>query len=128
MTTEFKCVKLKSGDKIPFVNETPDLGRAEFTFDLIYRRGYLRKVLIFRRQQENVTEYYEVDTDYKPLDFSITHWSHKGTEHPDIWRGRWCKEHNAMMLEVYAPPGTNILTIDLGSNVCFRFEKEQVTK
>lgn len=115
--------KVKDLDEIPFVYRTKQLGVAEFSFCFQYDKKVLTKAFIHRAQQENIEEYYEVDLNYSPTSFSITSWTHKNIDNPYIWVGCWCEEHKGICLRVYPPEGTNILQIEMSSNLTFRFIK-----
>lgn len=100
-----------------------DYGRAEFDICPVFKYGKLRKVLVFRRQQET-NEVYEIEAQGQK-EFQIATWTHKGFENPYIWRNWWCKEHKTIAFSVYVPKGTNIMNFDSLSAFGIRFDKEE---
>jgi hypothetical protein len=123
-----KIIKLKPKDKIKFVPITERWGRAEFEICPVFKYGYLREIWIVPRQQEiHDTRYLlEIPKEFKTREFSITAWTHKNIDLPDIWRNFWCKEHKTICFETYVPNNTNVLTFEIYhlTGVNLRFDKE----
>lgn len=91
-----------------------EYGRAEFTFCPVFKRGYLHKLWIYRKQQGYAEGFvFNVSKEYPRINqFAIESWMHK-TEHPKIWQNGWCKEHKCVLFDVYVPRST--------SRIVFRF-------
>lgn len=119
--------KINCDDSIEYKVLVKRYGRAMFEICPVFKYGYLRKVFIYLHQRPNrkVTEWvFDVGKDNNRINvFQITSWTHK-TEHPNIWREMWCKEHKTICHSVYVPDKTNKLTFDfhLGNTFEMRFE------
>lgn len=111
MEKQLNQVEIEDRFCIPFVNKTDNLGRAEFILCPLYKRGKVVELFIYRRQQQNVTEYY--------------HWEHTGRgvgemtiqsfgdlPDPKVWRTFYCKEHKTQSLELYVPVGATYLRFE----------------
>ena len=89
-----------------------NLGRAEFVFCPVWKRGVMRELLIYRAQQRDKQRAYRLplaDAGRVTV-FSFRAWGHRGIEEPRPWRMGWCKEHKGVSYEVYVPSGTDRLT------------------
>lgn len=121
--------KLSGDDVVYFTAFDPipggsNLGRAEFHFCPIWKRGKLQRFFIYPKQQREQKFYYEVETAQSHL-FSVGSLTHKGIELPYIWTHYWCPEHKCMTLNVYVPRNSNCfrvctLTTMAGVNFDFR--------
>ena len=98
-------------------------GHAEFTICPIFKYGKLKKVFVFRRQQDT-SECYEIEAQDQK-EFQIGTWTHKGFDVPNIWMNWWCKEHKTIAFAVYVPIQTNIIEFDSLSTFGIRFDKEK---
>jgi hypothetical protein len=114
-------IELVDGDVRPFVLLTHNLGRAEFTFCPVWKRGKVSEVFIYPRQQENIDYFYHVACGYSDS-FQVSSWSHKGVENPKIWLHFWCKDHKCMSMHVYPPNSTDRLRVETGSTLSIYFE------
>ncbi|MEK0338014.1 MAG: hypothetical protein QQN41_11330 [Nitrosopumilus sp.] len=97
-------------------------GRAEFDICPIFKYGKLKKIFVFRRQQET-DECYEIEAQDQK-EFQINTWTHKGFDNPNIWMNFWCKDHKTICFRVYVPPRTNIIEFDSLSTFEIRFDRE----
>jgi hypothetical protein len=125
-----KAVRLKTriledGGEVRFVAKTEKYGVAEFVFCLRYERGKLKRVFITPAQQADVTEKFEIDASYKPLDFQLSAYTHKGMDEPRAWIYFWCEEHKAFAFRAYAPTQATHFTVQKLSSLCVTFEKDQ---
>ena len=129
---KLKIIKLKWGKnygaedfspKIKFDDMHPKYGHAEFQICPIFRYGKLKKVILYRSQQET-SEGYEIPA-FNQKEFQICTWTSQGFEHPNIWREFWCKEHKCICHEVYVPKGTNTIEFDSLSVFGIRFVKKE---
>lgn len=125
-----KVIKLKWGNTygtsdyspiIQFDDMHPMYGRAEFQICPIFKYGKLKKVIIYRVQQET-NEIYEIKAQGQK-EFQICSWQHKGVDNPNIWREFWCKEHKTICHEVYVPKDTNTIEFESLSSFGIRFVK-----
>lgn len=93
---------------IKYKDVHPTYGRAEFTFCPVFKRGYLHKLWIYRKQQGEPGGFvFDVYKEYPRINqFAIKAWIHK-TESPRIWQNGWCKEHNCVQFDVYVPKNTS---------------------
>jgi hypothetical protein len=108
-------IEIKSLDeKIKYNPIHERYGRAEFAICPVFKRGILKEIFLYRRQQD-IDESYHIDLIklgyLKTRCFDISSWSHK-TEDPKIWRNPYCKEHKCVSFWVYVPNNTN--TIEFG--------------
>ena len=131
--TKQKIIKLKWGKyygkpdfspKIIFKDMHERFGHAQFQFCPIFKYGRLKKVMIYRIQQEEKDKVYELECQGQK-EFQICTWTHKGLVHPNIWREFYCKEHKAICHDVYVPLGSNVIRFDSLSTFMIRFEKEE---
>jgi hypothetical protein len=123
MTDKTKVLKI--GNKIRFVRNDPMWGVAEFVFCPIFKRGKMKEMHIYRKQQEK-KEHFVIDLKkYKVSEFEIASWTHK-TDHPRVWRNSWCDEHKTIAFEVYPPVGTDIIrtSVYFGTDLEIMFENE----
>ena len=97
-------------------------GRAEFDICPIFKYGKLKKIFVFRRQQDKA-ECYEIEAQGQK-EFQIGTWTHKGFDVPNVWRNWWCKDHKTIAFSVYVPPQTDIITFDCLSTFGIHFDKE----
>ena len=97
-------------------------GRVEFEICPIFQYGKLKKVLVFRRQQET-NECYEIEAQDQK-EFQIMSWTHKGVDNPNIWRNFWCKDHKTICFNVNVPNNTNIIEFSNLSLFGIQFDKE----
>ena len=127
-----KTIKLKWGKKygtedfspkIPFKDMHEKWGHAEFHICPIFKYGKLKKVMVYRAQQET-NECYEIPA-FGQKEFQIYTWKSEGFEHPNIWKEFYCKEHKTICHEVYVPRGTNVIEFDSLSVFGIRFVKKE---
>lgn len=119
---EMKEIKLKDGDVVKFKPFSSRLGRAEFAVCPIYKRGILKKILLYPVQQKDMNLYYSYTFEYKPISWSISSWGHKNIEHPKIWNHYWCKEHNCLGFRLYVPKESNCFTVSTLSTFSIYFD------
>lgn len=98
-------------------------GHAEFEICPVFKYGKLKKIFVFRRQQET-SECYEIEAQGQK-EFQIMTWTHKGFDVPNIWMEFWCKEHKTICHRVYVPKQTDIIVFDNLSTFGIRFDKEK---
>lgn len=118
-------VELQEDVQYPFVWRTDRLGVAEFGVCPIYKYGKLVEFHMFGLQQEE-RKHYIYKFDYKPTDWSISSWSHRGMEAPRIWMHFWCKEHKSASFRFYVPPNSTHFTVTALSNFSIDFSNETV--
>jgi hypothetical protein len=94
-------------------NAPPDqsLGRAEFIFCPIWKRGKLTKFFIYPAQQRDVKHYYEVACPNSTT-LNVSAWIHKGIHTPTIWLHFWCVEHKCMAFRAYVPVNSNCFLVN----------------
>ena len=107
---------------IKFEPKHENYGSAEFDICPIFKYGKLKKIFVFRRQQET-SECYEIEAQDQK-EFQISTWTHKGFDIPNIWRNWWCKDHKTIAFSVYVPQQTDILVFDSLSTFGMYFDKE----
>lgn len=117
---------LKSNDIIFFEPMSDSLGHAEFEICPVFKRGKMTEIFIYPRQQPNVKYYYYYKVDYKPVDFSINSWTHKGIDMPEVWLNYWCKEHKCVTFVVYVPIKSNCFMLKTLSNLSITFDYKQL--
>jgi len=126
---ELKPIEITLDSKIDYKAKHPSFGRAEFQICPVFKRGYIRELFIYRKQQEARTFYHldlESELEGSRINvFSITAWSHE-TDYPRIWRNFWCKEHKTISFEVYVPDNTDTIefSFHFGNTLDVRFVKK----
>lgn len=118
-----EITRLKENQKYPFIAKTDRYGVAEFCVCPVYKYGKLVEFNMFSQQQEKQS-HYQYKFDYKPLDWSIRSWTHKGIEQPYIWINFWCKEHKCSSFRFYVPKNANHFTVSTLSNFSIDFGYE----
>ncbi len=118
-----KVIQLEEGIKYPFVWKHPGYGVAEFSVCPVYKYGKLVEFNMFSEQQEERI-HYRYKFDYKPLDWSISSWTHKGMEAPRIWINFWCKEHKSSSFRFYVPRDSTCFSIQALSNFAVNFDNQ----
>lgn len=113
-------IELKDGDFVLFdpmdskhIGKGSHLGRAEFQFCPIWRRGKLQEFFIYPLQQRNVIHFYHVTTPKHCSSFSIQSWTHKGIDNPYLWHFSWCPNHRTQSVRVYVPRQSNCFSVQL---------------
>lgn len=104
--------EIKFGDRINYQPRHKDYGRAEFTLCPVFKRGIIRILYIFPKQQESNTCYKLVLPT--PSRFRCLWFSTFPDRSPYIWHTGWCKEHKCYSLEFYVPVGCDYF--DIGAN------------
>jgi hypothetical protein len=103
-------------DKVP---GGANLGRAEFVFCAIFKRGRLDKMFISRKQQRNDDRYYFCEG----LNSESFRFVQEGSMYSlPIWRTAFCKDHKSVRFDVYVPTNTKRLKIEYSSimtDFCF---------
>ena len=94
---------LKDGDKIPFTALSKKYGRAEFQICPVYKRGKLKELYLYPRQQGDATHYFVYIFKNAPRTWSVTSWTHMGVSEPYVWLNFWCEEHKAPSSNLYVP-------------------------
>jgi len=94
---------IKFGDEIKYVPRTHDYGRAEFTICPVFKRGIIRELYIYPRQQPDAKHFYKLVPmgKYRIIDF--TYYGGDFNDCCRIWQTWWCKEHKCFSLEFYVP-------------------------
>ena len=118
---------LKDGEKVYFKWRDPtpggsNLGRAEFSFCPVYKRGKLKEMVIWPIQQRNVDTYYKAVFEYSPLDISIH--SNPGLDDPKIWLHFWCKMHKCAGFRLYVPTDSKYFQVEFLSGFSIYFGKD----
>lgn len=121
MGKEWKTIQLKPDVEYPFVWKTDNWGIAEFGVCPVYKYGKLVEFHMHSLQQE-ATNHYVYKFDYKPLDWSISSWTHKGMEAPRIWVHFWCKEHKSASFRLYVPAHATHFTVSTYSSFSINFD------
>lgn len=122
-TKELKERKLSDGDRIYFTALTKEYGKAEFNICPVYKRGKLKKLYLYPRQQPYAKEFFVYTFNSPPLDWSILSWVHQGLDEPFIWLHYWCKEHKCASFSVYTPPQAKYFEVHALSNFSINFGK-----
>lgn len=122
-TKSIPLVTLEEDKEYPFTWKTDRLGVAEFIVCPVYKYGKLVEFNMFSAQQEEHV-HYQYKFDYKPIDWSISAWTHKGIEPPRIWLNFWCKEHKSSSFRFYVPKGSTYFTVSTLSNFSIDFSNE----
>ena len=133
--TEIKPIKLKWGNgkkygekgydpTIKFEPMHKDYGHAEFDICPVFKYGKLKKVFVYRMQQET-NEAYEIEAQNQK-EFQISTWTHKGFDKLSVWRNWWCKNHKTISFSVYVPIQTNIMEFSSLSTFGIYFDKEDL--
>jgi len=123
-----KVIEITVNDVIEYKPLHKDLGRAEFQICPVFKKGIMRELFIYRKQQDT-NETYKIDLrkiNYKAKVFQIESWTHK-TDPPRIWNEAWCKDHKTIMHEVYVPDNTNQIRFSLhfGDTISILFEAKE---
>ena len=121
MNTKLKEVILEDGDEVKFTALTKNLGRAEFLFCPVYKRGLLKEMYIHPLQQENVKNYYKIIIEEKTVSFNIDSYVHK-MDSPMFWWWSWCKDHKANCFRCYVPSNSNCFKVEKGSWLMITFD------
>jgi hypothetical protein len=95
---------------IPFdwIDKTPsgsNLGRAEFSVCLKFKRGKVVEYFVFPEQQQNQKYYWHWEGNYS--NFSIH--SYDDLEDANVWLFYYCKTHKGQEFRLYAPKGSKYL-------------------
>jgi len=96
--------------KLKYIPFTENLGRAEFTFCPVFKRGRLVEFYIDPLQQE-ITEAYKISfptAASKIIHIYIDSYVEDTHRH---WMSGWCEEHKTMFLRYYVPRDSNLLEI-----------------
>jgi len=106
-------VELKLGEFVSFDwrDKTPggsNLGRAEFEICQIYKRGKLKEVFIYPRQQR--TDKYYHATMNGDNSFHIA--SYEELENANVWLTYPCKEHKTITIRLYVPRESRFFSIE----------------
>lgn len=110
---------LEDFDSVSFIPITKEYGRAEFQIELLYnKKGCIRKVLIYPRQQKDAKEYFEINANAESF-----HIGNFKTKEPHIWLFYYCNEHKATAMRVYVPDKATQFKISIGSSVTINFDK-----
>lgn len=113
---------------IPVPPGSAKYGRPEFDVCFQYEDGLLKNLYISPRQQPEALEFWRIDCkDYHPNAVHISSWEHKGIEHPKPWLWFWCKEHEAVCTEIYAPPGATWINVSLLNTLSLTFSDKEMT-
>jgi hypothetical protein len=128
--TDEKPIELDEGDIIEYqvLDDTPgggNLGRAEFVFCPILKRGRITEVNIYRKQQRRKDRWFRVkmcSDQYTGLAFEHRTGEYR-TESLAPWHIGPCKEHKGLAFSVYVPTGTGQIRVRLSSiSTSFVFE------
>lgn len=118
-------VEIKSTDVIKYRYNHKRFGRAEFILCPVFKRGYMQKLFIYRKQQGESGAFVLDVAKVCPRvsQFMVETWTHK-TEAPRIWKNFWCKEHKCISFEVYVPPLTRkmVFNFHFGDTLSIRME------
>ena len=123
---EIMKTKITTNSVILYKPIDESLGRAEFEICPIFKDGFLKEIVFFRKQQRTHEEItLNLGKDSKIITFYIDSWTHK-KDSPRIWREYWCKEHETICHNVYVPPKTNKIEFKLnfGDSITIRFVGE----
>jgi len=93
---------------VPFLWGNKDLGRAEFSIELDYKRGKLLGFYVFPTQQRNMPDYWHVSS---PSFGEVSISSFDGLEEPRVWLVGACKQHKMPFIRLYVPPNSTHLEI-----------------
>lgn len=120
-----KPLVISINDEIRFkaLDDTPgggNLGRAEFQFCPIWRKGKMAELMIFRRQQREEVRAYRLK-----LLRGITQFSFQGPyeDKPNLWHMFWCEEHETVCYRVYVPTHSSRIAFEphFGNSIDIRF-------
>ena len=105
-------VDITLAETIPYkaMDDTPgggNLGRAEFQFCPVWKRGIMVELLIYRAQQRDKTKAYRLPLAEAGRVTTFSFDARVEHERPRPWRMFWCKEHKNVTYEVYVPSGTD---------------------
>jgi len=116
-------ILLKDGDEVHFRWRTKNLGKAEFGFCPIFKRGKLKEIYIYPLQQEDCLTHYKIELGYQ-TDLSIESTSDLLTrgQEPFIWAHFWCKEHKCTSFRLYVPSESKKFIVSILSSVSILFE------
>lgn len=120
---DFELVALEENKKYPFTWKTDNWGVAEFIVCPVYKYGKLVEFNMFSAQQK-ADNHYQYKFDYKPMDWGISSWIHKGMESPRIWLHFWCKEHKSPSFRFYVPANSTHFSVSTLSNFSVDFSNE----
>lgn len=108
---------------VPFTAFTKNYGRAEFQICPVVKRGKLKELFIYPKQQPDAKNFYHVVFgDYPPDAWQVMSWTHLGMNEPKVWLFNWCKEHKCQMISVYVPKQANSFRIHILSTFSIIFE------
>ncbi len=113
-----KVVDVGLDGAIPYVAMDPtpggeNLGRAEFEFCPIWKRGRMVELLVFPAQQRTDVLCYRLALTGRVRTFSFTHRSASPRrEEARPWMMTWCQEHKTVSYRVYVPAYTNELRFE----------------
>jgi len=111
--------ELNTGDKIIFIPSTINFGRAEFAICPISKRGFIKELFIYRKQQEDKSFYHFVPfSPMRHLWFS----SYQGLDEVYIWQMVWCKDHKCLSIQLYVPIGSHQLSVSQAFGTTIHFE------
>ena len=120
---------LKDSEKVYFdwhdskaPSEGQSYGRAEFALCPIWKRGKIKELFIYHKQQRDIEFYYKIESGYADL-LMIDSWV--GLESPKTWAHIWCKEHKTQTILVYVPNNSNYFQITIGSGISINFGKDK---
>jgi hypothetical protein len=118
---ELKLVVLQHNSIVRFTAMDSSLGRAEFRFCPIWKRGKIQSLFIYHIQQRDVESYYRIDSGYSTA-LRIGSWTHKGIEEAHPWLHFWCKDHKCMSFRAYVPPRSTNFRVSVVSTLAIDFD------
>lgn len=114
---------IQFGAKIKYIEETSNLGRAEFTICTVFKRGFIRELYIYHLQQEDIKQYHVLRPEGKFYQLGFSAFRNGAMLSPNIWVTMWCKEHKCHSLRFYVPDGCNSFQVvsHWGENICLEW-------
>jgi len=116
----------------PFVSNTKEYGNAEFIMCPVWRRGKIREVYMYPKQQPNAEHYYYLvnEDGWEGVNFGSLLYELVGEvgdgkggvltlgknviHSPNVWNTFWCKEHKCQAFEFYVPKNSKGFFISTG--------------
>jgi len=107
---DFEKIEVEGDLFIPFewLDKTPggsNLGRAEFSVCIKYKRGKVSEYFVYPEQQRNMNIFWHWQGKRDDLTIS----SYDGLEDAKVWMFYYCKTHKTQSFRLYVPPNAKYL-------------------